>query len=673
MQFTIHRILLWPKREGLPPRTIDFKPGQVNVITGQSQTGKSALVSIVDYVLGSDKCAIPVGLIRNAVAWFGIQAKTATGFLTLARRNPEGKASTGDMFLLESAIDDVPLSLKRNANVDEVKAYLDRISRLPSIDFKSTPDGSSSFDARPSFRDLAAFTFQPQHIVANPHTLFFKADTEEHRRKLANVLPFVLEAITVDQMVKRRRLQELEQSLKRLRDTYEVRQSTIATLFDELQVHFVRARELGLVDQSIVPLSNWQIENYVQVLEEGLSKVTAGETFLSAGGTSDAVGELSRTREAEEDFARQLGRARARLTRIEQLQFTAQGYRAELDDQRKRLDGLGWFEQEVKKSHDCPLCGSASPSAFQELQQLRRIADEAREVSARLEGAPIVLDKEAEQTRTSIREIETRLARVRRRLRVLEDDSIRKSESRQRLPDVFRFAGQLETMLANYRSADKGGDLAKQIVDADREREMLGKELNSKAQRQREEAALQLVSRGMSHYAAELNLERRDDTASINIPNLAVRVSAEGGRDDFLWEIGSGENWVGYHLAALLSLQEYFLSRKWSSVPCFLMIDQPSQVYFPERWPEDPSEKPGADMSRQLRVEDADIDGVHRIFKALCSAVERTKGALQVIVTDHAGRITWEGLPIHVVEEWRTGKGDFLIPESWQSSQNEAP
>src|SRR5688500_664103 len=101
MQFTIHRIVLWPKREGSAPRIITFKAGQVNVITGQSQTGKSALISIVDYALGSDKCAIPVGLIRNATAWFGVQASTATGFLTLARRNPEGKASTGDMFLQE--------------------------------------------------------------------------------------------------------------------------------------------------------------------------------------------------------------------------------------------------------------------------------------------------------------------------------------------------------------------------------------------------------------------------------------------------------------------------------------------------------------------------------------------------------------------------------------------
>lgn len=665
MQLTIHRVVLWPKKEGLTPRLISFQPGKVNVITGQSQSGKSSLISIIDYALGSDKCAIPVGLIREKVAWFGVQFKTSSGFLTLARRNPEGKVQTGEMFLMESPTDDIPASLKKNANVDEVKVHLDRISRLPSVEFKPKVDGGSSFDARPSFRDLVAFTFQPQHIVANPYTLFFKADTEEHRRKLANVLPFVLEAITLEQMLGRRRLQELEYNVKRLKDAYEVRQSTIAALFDDLEAHYFRARELGLLDASVVPLSNWQVDDYVKALESGLSRVAGGETYMTAGGTATAVEELSRVRELEDDLARQIGRARARLARIQQLQFASRGYKAELDEQRKRLGGLGWFGDALKKTHACPLCGTNTDSAQQELKHLRCIADEAKDVSQRLESAPVVLDKESQRTREKIAELEGGLARVRRRLRVLEDESLKTAEHRQRLPDVFRFAGQLETMLGTYRSADKGGDLAKQIVDAERERDALIKTVNSKSQREREEAALRSVSTSMTHYANELRLERRDDVATINVPNLAVRVSGASGRDDYLWEIGSGENWVGYHLAALLSLHEFFLSRNWSPVPTFLMIDQPSQVYFPERWPEDVRVGERAEGVREVRSEDTDIQGVHRIFQALASATERTKGALQIIVTDHAGRMTWEGLPIHVVEEWRAGKGEFLIPSAW--------
>ncbi|GEM_PF-2071909 len=38
---------------------------------------------------------------------------------------------------------------------------------------------------------MGAFNFQPQHIVANPYTLFSKADTTEHREKLRAIFPLV--------------------------------------------------------------------------------------------------------------------------------------------------------------------------------------------------------------------------------------------------------------------------------------------------------------------------------------------------------------------------------------------------------------------------------------------------------------------------------------------------
>ena len=44
---------------------VKFESGVVNVISGASKTGKSAVVAIIDYCLGSDKCAIPVGVIQE--------------------------------------------------------------------------------------------------------------------------------------------------------------------------------------------------------------------------------------------------------------------------------------------------------------------------------------------------------------------------------------------------------------------------------------------------------------------------------------------------------------------------------------------------------------------------------------------------------------------------------
>lgn len=66
MKFTINSVILWPRKDGYSPRFLPFKSEAVNIITGASRTGKSALIPIIDYCLGSDKCTIPVDIIRNA-------------------------------------------------------------------------------------------------------------------------------------------------------------------------------------------------------------------------------------------------------------------------------------------------------------------------------------------------------------------------------------------------------------------------------------------------------------------------------------------------------------------------------------------------------------------------------------------------------------------------------
>ncbi|WP_197423798.1 hypothetical protein [Novosphingobium sp. CCH12-A3] len=87
MYFQLLKLILWPRTDE-KPRELDFHPGVVNVISGASKTGKSAVIPIIDYCLASDKCAIPVGVIRENCSWFGIVIDTVEGQKLLARREP---------------------------------------------------------------------------------------------------------------------------------------------------------------------------------------------------------------------------------------------------------------------------------------------------------------------------------------------------------------------------------------------------------------------------------------------------------------------------------------------------------------------------------------------------------------------------------------------------------
>lgn len=65
MQFKIEKIILILNRDN-DKREIEFHDG-VNIIAGKSQTGKSALIDIIDYCLFSSMCTIPKGIIYNSV------------------------------------------------------------------------------------------------------------------------------------------------------------------------------------------------------------------------------------------------------------------------------------------------------------------------------------------------------------------------------------------------------------------------------------------------------------------------------------------------------------------------------------------------------------------------------------------------------------------------------
>ena len=101
MYFQIEKIILWPRKIQYSYKTIDFKLDKINVITGASRTGKSAIIPIIDYCLGESKCHIPVNIIRDACSWFGLIIKLADRKVLLARREPEGQKSTDDMMILE--------------------------------------------------------------------------------------------------------------------------------------------------------------------------------------------------------------------------------------------------------------------------------------------------------------------------------------------------------------------------------------------------------------------------------------------------------------------------------------------------------------------------------------------------------------------------------------------
>lgn len=648
MQFQILKLVLWPRLD-FPPRVIEFAPGMVNVISGASKTGKSAVIPIIDYCLCSAKCAIPVGTIRENCEWFGVVIDTVEGEKLLARREPGDQKQTGDMHVIEGEHVAMPDRIEaKNTNADQARAMLNRLSGLSTLGMDPNSEGFAG--DRTSFRDLMAFTFQPQNIIANPDVLFFKADTTEHREKLKAIFPYVLNAVTQETLAAKWELDRLERMLRQKESALKDVSDSVRTWMSEATLWFQQGRELGLVASGVQAPGEWP-----DML--GTLRTLLGSNYRAARPSIDtiegAIAELGVLREREGDESATLFRLRQRLLEINRLLESSKAYGSALHIQRDRLEVSDWLRT-LGQDGRAPL-EAVAPEGKDHLDKLCHALDGLElEIRSRTTVSD-KMDREQHRLRGQAEESLERLGALRAQIADLERRSEAVRAEIYRADQVERYLGRLEQALTLYERSGEDSELRGEI-DALKERMVpLRARVSERLIRETMQSSLAAIETIAGQIVPTLDAEWPDAPIRMVIPDLTIKV-VQGSRDDYLWEIGSGANWLAYHVSVSLALQRFFLKTPAHPVPGFLVYDQPSQVYFPKG-------------SRSEDIEpsewrDEDIEAVRKVFSAVSHETTLAMGRLQIILLDHADQSVWSGVEnINLVDEWRDG--EKLVPMSW--------
>ena len=656
MFLQLRKLVLWPKAIDAPPRIVDFELGSVNVITGASKTGKSAIIPIIDYCLGADRCAIPVKTIRDSCSWFGLVVQTDHGQRLFARREPGTQKSTGDMYVSEGLELEIPQRApERNATADSVKQLLDEIAGLTQLEIDERED--SGFQGRPSFRDMAAFMFQPQNVVANPDVFFFKADTYEHQEKLRTIFPYVLGAVTPEILAKQQELRRLRRTLaRRERDLSRIRDVSDRWVA-EIGSKISTARELGLItaDQSVPP----DTEGRVDLLRR-VAAASDIEVRATPASVSGAAEELLDLQNEEAQVSSELAQLRRRYSEMTRLRDAAVRHGQALGLKRDRLRISGWFKTLHEESHECPVCGNEIPDPVDEIQDLVNALEKTESETGDAAQIPAAFDREYERVKADIAQTTERLESVSIRRRALARRSDEVESQRYQVRSAWRFLGEMDEAISRYENLQSDSTLVEEVMQLQDSIGALERDLQRHNVQRLTDQAVDRVSLFAGRMLPHLDAESPDDSVRLSIRDLTVKVSGEG-RDDYLWQMGSGANWLSYHVAVTLALQQHFLALNESPVPGLIVFDQPSQVYFPRR--AGVSDAEGADPP----FRDEDVQAVRRVLSVLAQAVGDSQGLLQAIVLDHASQEVWSGIEgINLVEEWRGD--DKLVPLSWLAS-----
>ena len=625
-------------------RVVKLTPGAVNVITGASKTGKSALIDIVDYCFGSGECRVPEGPIRRAVAWFALHLQLASGQAFVARRRPDGRAvSSEDCFIEVGTFVEIPgnEALRQTTNTKGLCAMLSGWCGIAG-NLHEPAAGQTRPPLSATIRHALALCFQPQDEIIRRQQLFHRAGDNFFAQALKDTLPYFLGAVDNDYIRKREQLRHIREQLRscerKLAEFAAIRGGGASKADDLL----AQARDAGL---SASTPESW--ETTVAALREVATTPLA--TVEATGSDGDEFSRLAAERSQILDEQR---RIRDEIEIVRGFEQDGKGFSREATEQRARLKTIGIFE-DSEPGHNCPLCSQALDGNT-EVPVVVEVKAAFEALSSRLDSVA----RATPQVERAVAELDGRLQSIQERLTRNRSgmEAVRNADERVALTQddatkKVHILGRISLYLESLPDLPDTRALEQEAETLRAEAGVLEAELSDERVRERLESVTSILSQRMTQWARDLELEHSRFPLRFDLKNLTIVADTADGPVP-MTRMGSGENWVGYHLIAHLALHQWFVERT-LPVPHFLFLDQPSQVYFPA--------EQDVDGSLSVVPED-DRAAVSRMFQLAFNAVKTVAPGLQVILTEHAD-INEDWYQASVVERWRGGLK--LVSEDW--------
>lgn len=627
-------------------RFVSLKEG-LNVITGESKSGKSALLEIIDYCLASSKSTVPKGEVTRFSQYYLLIIQFETYTLRVGRRSFEENgrtkmyihASSKPYTIKELKIEDI-FNDENLLSIGQAKAELTRAFGVNIIETKLDSDVRIA-EPRPSIRSMTSYMFQHQNLIANKFALFYRFEDSIKREQTIKQFPvfagwvdqkYYHYVVELDELKKRKkreeRIQQLssqtEESLKkRLSKAIREYYLLVGKQFDE---KLNLSQLLRLQKQ----LPDFTRKSYMS------EEVEARYAFL---------------KQEREELRRQRLDIETSISNLRLTNGRGDTYTVNL----KMLDSTAAYSETNKDKFDCPVCGHQ----VKELNDISKSLKESKEwIKSEIEsvkGYGVEFHTQIRNLSKKKEKINKTIAGINFETRRIES-SIKKFKEEKTLEYQVIYARAAVDHECSYVK-ERLDLLSRANVESDArifELEELIAGYNVDASYSKAKA---FFHSNISRIVEKLDFEKEFRPASLYFDPMTFDLYHHENKSRvYISEMGSGANWLACHLGLFLTFLHFFSVQENSSIPSFLFLDQPSQVYFPDKFfvEGEDGEKPH------------DIQKVEQIYKTILEELELTKKQAgyepQVIVTDHVGELDIDGYEFksYVRKNWR-GEGNKFI------------
>lgn len=614
MNFYISKIRLW-FRQGGEPRDLDFYKDKVNVITGDSSTGKSSILRIIDYCLLSERSTIVEDVINENVAWYGLVFYVNEKPYTIIRKAPTVEEAEMNVIFREGInLPDVPMLGLNDIRSKAMVKMNELFSINPKIKLESK--------VKQHFRHNLVFNYLTEDIIATENTYqdlrFFRRD--EYTKILSDLFKI---AIGINEVKQRELESELldAQARERKQKKIQEKEAESQNKFEKTKLELSKqVEELGLGTAISLGDNAYNWADNINIIVENCSLQFKDEN----------------AEKRRKQLEKELSEVRERLGYFMSLESEYTTYQKRLERQDNSLAPL-----EFVKKHLSELMN------YQETGQLLRELTEAW-ASIKASYVPdMVLPNQFDTVKRELQKQERELQQ--------EYDKLNPYKVDQRdyvwIRKAILLAERMEQELTNVPQITitddmliRSGEMISTIQD---------KLLKLRAKNDNAIGNLNDAIGKYFKYQNGISASYRDCRPVYSTDEKMLLLEKEKG-EYAQSNVGSKSNYMFLHLCYFFGLHDLLMENKNEQIPQFLFIDQPSIPYY--------ADNNGQGLSGG-EIGNDDQNKLKEAFKLTDKFMRdmTKKGHFQIIMIEHAGEEYWQDLESFVTRyEFRNGEG--LIP-----------
>lgn len=618
MNFYVKNIQLWFRKDCSPePNFVryNFEPDKVNVITGDSSTGKSSVLDIIDYCLLSDYPSIVEDVINENVKYYGMAYSINGHNYITVRIAPQIERASMNMHWMEA--DDYPETLKFEQNVADVKVEMNKFFDVPQKYLKV-----GKKDVLLSYRHFLLFNYLTEDIISSANIYFDTAffESKEYEDLLESILEFSngIDSIRLKELTGQ--LKQLQKELENYQTAHKKAENSNREYSQELNTIFDKAVSLNIVtnDYLFIKEDIAALKHYIQ------SAISIYDKLVQNDEQTQKLKKLKDKRDKIKD----------KINVYESLSAEVDSYKKKYSKTVDSLKPIVYIKEHFDEVIKYPETGEL-------LQLLGNALTAARSISDVPSELPV--------------DFVERYNELKKEYKVVEDELKYLSDFRSKVTnplwlnnalDVkYRLKSLKQPHKDNYSPAVENGKIS-QVATLLNEVNQLSAIPNTIHE------DLNASIKCYFDMQDGVSGSYKNSETLFDVENRRLLLKKPG-EDYPIKNVGSKSNYMFLHLCFFLGLHELLLKNASKQVPSFLFIDQPSIPYY--------ADKQALDSDDKIQLSKA--------FSMLDFFVDRITGPLfnkhfQIILIEHADESYWKNLKhFHTTRSFIKEETGGLIPK----------